>query len=60
MKDSVYFPAYILEKKEYQVRSGSKYWNKNKTGTSRYETREEAQSCCDRLNKSTDLKTFNS
>ena len=59
MNDKIYFPVYMLNTKSYEVASGSKYWNKNKTGTDRYETKEEAQSTCDRLNSRHDLKALN-
>jgi len=56
--DKIYFPAYFLETKKYKVFSGSKYWNKSKTGSSRYETELEAQNHCDELNK-VNLKDWN-
>lgn len=51
MGDKVYFVAYVLETKSYKVFSGSKYWNKSKTGTLRYKTEYEADRSCASLNK---------
>lgn len=49
--DQVFFPVYVLEKKEYRLASTSKYANKSKTGTSRFNNAKDCQDYVDRLNK---------
>jgi len=58
MNDRIYFPVYVLETKTYKVAFGSKYWNKNKTGTTRFKTELEALEYVNNLNK-VDIKNWN-
>lgn len=51
MKDKIYFPCYSLENKKYKVASCSKYCNKSKTGSYRFETKKAAQEFCSGMNK---------